>query len=202
MSWNCACTSAIESKKTCPVHQGREDMKTFPANDKPITWDKLTDVLDELFPKGKCKERGQALVLLAFAKMAIDEKRIPMTTDKGEPTLHMNKQSEIKQVREALSWPNNREAINALNRLARQLEAAESEVERLRSEASYHTYKDANDQLKSMNDCLISRLEAADYLAKTISPLARSLGVLPMLHIDIEQAKQALAAYNESKGEK
>lgn len=29
----------------------------------------LVDKLDELFPKGKCKERGQAMVFLAFAVM-------------------------------------------------------------------------------------------------------------------------------------
>jgi len=29
-------------------------------------FDVLSDKLEELFPKGKCKERGQAMVLLAF----------------------------------------------------------------------------------------------------------------------------------------
>ena len=39
---------------------------------------KLEEVLDEQFPKGKCKERGQALVLFTWAmimiKRALEEK--------------------------------------------------------------------------------------------------------------------------------
>jgi len=35
----------------------------------------LEDKLDELFPKGKCSERGQALVLYAFAKILIEDTR-------------------------------------------------------------------------------------------------------------------------------
>jgi len=36
-------------------------------------WDDMTleDKLDELFPKGKCKERSKALVLFAFAEQDI-----------------------------------------------------------------------------------------------------------------------------------
>lgn len=46
------------------------DPTPMPSND--IDWNKLTDILDEQFPKGKCKERGQALVLIAYAKMALE----------------------------------------------------------------------------------------------------------------------------------
>ena len=38
-------------------------------------WDKLCDVLDEEFPKGECKERGEALVLLAYAEMYLQEQK-------------------------------------------------------------------------------------------------------------------------------
>lgn len=37
-------------------------------------WNNLTDILEEQFPKGKCKERGNALVLLSYIKMAFDTK--------------------------------------------------------------------------------------------------------------------------------
>ena len=38
-----------------------------------VTWGKVVDVLEEQFPKGKCQERGHALVLIAYAKMALDQ---------------------------------------------------------------------------------------------------------------------------------
>ena len=39
----------------------------------PVTWDHVTDQLEKEFPKGQCKERGHAIVLLIVAKMALDE---------------------------------------------------------------------------------------------------------------------------------
>lgn len=36
-------------------------------------WDKLNEILDTGFPKGECKERGEALVLLAYAEMFLLE---------------------------------------------------------------------------------------------------------------------------------
>lgn len=38
-----------------------------------ITWDKVLDICDEQFPKGQCKERGNMIVVLAYAKMALDK---------------------------------------------------------------------------------------------------------------------------------
>ena len=38
----------------------------------PTEWNDLVDKLDELFPKGECKERGEAMVLLAFFKLYND----------------------------------------------------------------------------------------------------------------------------------
>jgi hypothetical protein len=38
----------------------------------------LEDVLDECFPKGKCKERGQALVLYAYARQLLQSERAKM----------------------------------------------------------------------------------------------------------------------------
>ncbi len=34
-------------------------------------WLELCEILEREFPKGKCKERGHALVLLAYAEMAL-----------------------------------------------------------------------------------------------------------------------------------
>ena len=36
-------------------------------------WDKLCEILEQEFPKNQCKERGQALVLLAYAEMYLQE---------------------------------------------------------------------------------------------------------------------------------
>ena len=36
-------------------------------------WDKMVDIIDEHFPKGKCKERGQALVVLAYIEMMLQQ---------------------------------------------------------------------------------------------------------------------------------
>ena len=41
-----------------------------------ITWDDVEEVADEQFPKGECKERGQMLVVLAYARMAYDAKKV------------------------------------------------------------------------------------------------------------------------------
>ena len=36
-------------------------------------WDKLCEILEQEFPKNQCKERGYALVLLAYAEMYLQE---------------------------------------------------------------------------------------------------------------------------------
>ena len=36
-------------------------------------WDRMVDIIDENFPKGECKERGKALVALAYIEMMIKE---------------------------------------------------------------------------------------------------------------------------------
>ena len=38
-------------------------------------WNTLVDILDGQFPKGKCKERGKALVMLAYIHMMLDGKK-------------------------------------------------------------------------------------------------------------------------------
>jgi hypothetical protein len=35
-------------------------------------WSTMVDILDSQFPKGKCKERGQALVMLAYIEMLLN----------------------------------------------------------------------------------------------------------------------------------
>ena len=34
-------------------------------------WDTMVDILDQTFPKGECKERGEALVMLAYIEMML-----------------------------------------------------------------------------------------------------------------------------------
>lgn len=36
-------------------------------------WSQLTELLEEHFPKGECKERGRAIVMLAFIDMALND---------------------------------------------------------------------------------------------------------------------------------
>jgi len=47
--------------------------KFIPPDKKSKYWNELVDVLEKEFPKGRCKERGHALVLLAYAEMALQE---------------------------------------------------------------------------------------------------------------------------------
>lgn len=35
-------------------------------------WDTMVDILDEQFPKGECKERGQAICMLAYIEMMLN----------------------------------------------------------------------------------------------------------------------------------
>lgn len=44
----------------------------------------LADKLEELFPKGQCQERGQALVLNAYAVMIIRELEVKLQAQKEE----------------------------------------------------------------------------------------------------------------------
>lgn len=34
-------------------------------------WDTMVDILDKQFPKGECKERGKALVMLSYIEMML-----------------------------------------------------------------------------------------------------------------------------------
>lgn len=34
-------------------------------------WETMVDILDGQFPKGECKERGKAIVMLAFIEMML-----------------------------------------------------------------------------------------------------------------------------------
>ena len=47
--------------------------KFIPTDKKSKYWNELVDVLEKEFPKGRCKERGHALVLLAYAEMALQK---------------------------------------------------------------------------------------------------------------------------------
>lgn len=38
-------------------------------------WNDMVEVLEEFFPKGKCKERGQALVMLAYIELIVKGKK-------------------------------------------------------------------------------------------------------------------------------
>ena len=35
-------------------------------------WNTMVDILDGQFPKGECKERGEALVMLAYIEMMLN----------------------------------------------------------------------------------------------------------------------------------
>ena len=39
--------------------------------EKSKHWDTMVDILDGQFPKGECKERGRALVMLAYIEMML-----------------------------------------------------------------------------------------------------------------------------------
>ena len=51
----------------------KENWEKYPPDKKSKYWNELVDVLEKEFPKGRCKERGHALVLLAYAEMYLQE---------------------------------------------------------------------------------------------------------------------------------
>ena len=51
----------------------KENWEKYPPDKKSKYWNELVDVLEKEFPKGRCKERGHALVLLAYAEMALQK---------------------------------------------------------------------------------------------------------------------------------
>ena len=50
-----------------------KNMNIKPTKDRSKYWDELVDIIDIHFPKGKCKERGQALVALAYIDMLLKD---------------------------------------------------------------------------------------------------------------------------------
>ncbi len=38
-------------------------------------WEDMVEIVDLMFPKGKCKERGQALVMLAYIELIVMGKK-------------------------------------------------------------------------------------------------------------------------------
>lgn len=67
---------------------------------KPIVKESLEDVLDEQFPKGKCKERGAALVLYAYAEMKIKEAYNQGMADEVENCPHtFNKEDALRKMK-------------------------------------------------------------------------------------------------------
>lgn len=47
-------------------------------------WNTMVDILDGQFPKGKCAERGRALVMLAYIEMMLNGVDFD---DEGQPTI-------------------------------------------------------------------------------------------------------------------
>jgi hypothetical protein len=53
---------------------------TLPPRSKK--WNTMVDILDGQFPKGECKERGQAMVMLAYIEMMLNGVKF---TPQGKP---------------------------------------------------------------------------------------------------------------------
>ena len=51
----------------------KENWEKDSPDKKSKYWNELVDVLEKEFPKGRSKERGHALVLLAYAEMYLQE---------------------------------------------------------------------------------------------------------------------------------
>lgn len=52
------------------------------TNKRTKYWLTMVDILDGQFPKGKCKERGEAIVMLSYIEMMLKGFRF---SDKGNP---------------------------------------------------------------------------------------------------------------------
>lgn len=52
-------------------------------------WNTMVDIVDAQFPKGECKERGRALVVLAFIEMMLTGTKF---NSEGEPMKDYEKQ--------------------------------------------------------------------------------------------------------------
>jgi len=57
-------------------------------------WNTMVDILDGQFPKNECKERGRALVMLAYIDMMI---RGAKFNENGEPLQHVITQRNEKE---------------------------------------------------------------------------------------------------------
>lgn len=66
--------------KKCQFEDGEhsQDCEDFIENEyqRSKYWNDMVDIIDECFPKGKCKERSEALVMLAKIEMLLQGKKI------------------------------------------------------------------------------------------------------------------------------
>ena len=57
-------------------------------------WNTMVDILEGQFPKGKCKERGRALVMIAYIKMMMMGAEFD---ENGEPRKSESNQNKDKK---------------------------------------------------------------------------------------------------------
>jgi len=58
-------------------------------------WNTMVDILDGQFPKGECKERGRALVLITYIEMMLDGWNF---NESGKPKSLLKKKENIKEL--------------------------------------------------------------------------------------------------------
>ena len=58
------------------------------AKDRSIYWDTMVNILDGEFPKGECKERGRAMVMLSYIEMMLQGTEF---NEEGEPIIKEKK---------------------------------------------------------------------------------------------------------------
>jgi len=55
---------------------------------RSICWNTMVNILDGLFPKNQCKERGEALIMLAYIEMMLNGYEFD---EDGKPIAKKNK---------------------------------------------------------------------------------------------------------------
>ena len=99
--------------------------RTIKAEERSRWWQRLVDILDGQFPKGKCKERGQALVLLAYAEMALKEAEKLLSTETQKVREEAYNEGSYKGYNSGLHFARQEERKKLLGEIEKEITKAE-----------------------------------------------------------------------------
>ena len=89
------------------INQDNKEKHKWCGKERSSLWDKFIDIIDEQFPKNECKERGKALVMLAYMDMEVSKFEQKHQEELAEAYQKGLKENMIKVDKEMVDWMKN-----------------------------------------------------------------------------------------------